>query len=186
MDRPPRGVAGRGHHPGLRQHRQHRRQNPNGILWNSESPPPAAAAHRAAAASLWVDPNSGLGATTIGISNIIVSTDDATYDAYFVPNTTGGLASNKVTYISHSSCRVATSLRSWPRVVNQPGMPVTGRATVLAADSTGPTVSPSTRRTGSRPEVWSTVARVAQASTSATTVARLGARARDARGCRAG
>jgi len=72
--------------------------NPNGILWNSQVTGTPSGGTVGGGGGLWVDPNSGLGASTIGISNIIVSTDDATYDAYY-PGGGGGLSANKIQYI---------------------------------------------------------------------------------------
>jgi len=71
--------------------------NPNGILWNSQGTG-APTGGAPGGTSLWVDPNSGLGASTIGISNIITSADDATYDAYYASGGTG-LNGSKITYI---------------------------------------------------------------------------------------
>ncbi|MBV8881148.1 MAG: hypothetical protein JO332_14375 [Planctomycetaceae bacterium] len=71
--------------------------NPNGIIWNSQGTTGGGGAP-SPGGSLWVDPNSGLGASQIGINNIIVSTDDATYDGYY-PSGTTGLAQKKITYI---------------------------------------------------------------------------------------
>jgi len=53
--------------------------NPNGILWNSQgsSNPP----QNGMPTPSWIDPNLGV-VGPIGISNIIVSTDDATYDGF--------------------------------------------------------------------------------------------------------
>lgn len=72
--------------------------NPNGILWNSQGV--AGGGGTPGPATLFYIPasdNTGLGAATIGISNIIVSTDDATYDAYY-PNGGNGLSATKITY----------------------------------------------------------------------------------------
>ncbi len=70
--------------------------NPNGILWNSMATA-GGGGTAGPSTGLWVDPNSGLGASTIGISNIITSADDATYDAYY-PSGGSGLTSTKITY----------------------------------------------------------------------------------------
>src|SRR5579859_4121600 len=59
--------------------------NPNGILWNSQATPGGGAP--GAATPGWIDPNLGV-VGPIGIQNIIVSTDDATYDGFF-PNGQG-------------------------------------------------------------------------------------------------
>ncbi|HZE96292.1 MAG TPA: hypothetical protein VE981_04660 [Planctomycetota bacterium] len=73
--------------------------NPNGIIWNSQGTTGAGQGGTGGpGGGLWVDPNSGLGATPIGISNIISSADDATYDAYF-PGGLGGLSASRITYI---------------------------------------------------------------------------------------
>ncbi|HVR82734.1 MAG TPA: hypothetical protein VMU54_00395 [Planctomycetota bacterium] len=63
--------------------------NPNGILWNSQgsSNPP----QNGQPTPGWIDPNQGV-VGPIGISNIIVSTDDATYDGFFPSG--GGLSGN--------------------------------------------------------------------------------------------
>ncbi len=71
---------------------------PTGILWNSQATGPASGGSGSAGDSLWVDPNSGLGASAIGISNIITSADDATYDGYYSAGSTG-LNSTKITYM---------------------------------------------------------------------------------------
>ena len=72
--------------------------NPSGILWNSQGTGLPSGGAPTGSSSLWVDPNSGLGASQIGISNIIVSTDDATYDGFF-PSGGVGLSTRKVTYV---------------------------------------------------------------------------------------
>jgi len=73
--------------------------NPNGILWNSQGTTGAGSGGTGGpGGGLWVDPNSGLGASPIGISNIISSADDATYDAYS-PGGQGGVFISKITYI---------------------------------------------------------------------------------------
>ncbi|HLY76065.1 MAG TPA: hypothetical protein VKU80_18245 [Planctomycetota bacterium] len=59
--------------------------NPNGILWNSQATPGGGAP--GAPTPGWIDPNLGVSGP-IGIQNIIVSTDDATYDS-FDPNGQG-------------------------------------------------------------------------------------------------
>lgn len=46
----------------------------------------------------WEDPNTGV-VGPIGISNIITSADDATYDGYFPQSSTSGLVTGKITYI---------------------------------------------------------------------------------------
>jgi len=59
--------------------------NPNGILWNSQAVPGGGTP--GASTPGWIDPNLGV-VGPIGIQNIIVSTDDATYDGFF-PNGQG-------------------------------------------------------------------------------------------------
>lgn len=76
-------------------------QNPNGIFWNSLATPGGGddGGTGDPGGTLWVDPNSGLGASPIGIGNIISSADDATYDGYH-PGGQGGLGTAKITYIA--------------------------------------------------------------------------------------
>jgi hypothetical protein len=65
-----------------------------GIFWNSQATTGAPQGQPTAG---WVDPNLGV-VGPIGISNIITSADDATYDGYF-PSGAGGLLTSKITYI---------------------------------------------------------------------------------------
>jgi hypothetical protein len=73
--------------------------NPNGILWNSQNTGGSSGGSGGSGPTLWVDPNSGLGATPIGISSIITSTDDATYANYSPPGTGGTINTTRITYI---------------------------------------------------------------------------------------
>lgn len=85
-------------------------QNPNGIFWNSVAGS-SGGGTGAPGQSLWVDPNSGLGASTIGISNIITSADDATYDGYY-PSGQGGLTAAKIVYIFNNLHPLSTDTGS--------------------------------------------------------------------------
>jgi hypothetical protein len=63
--------------------------NANGIFWNSPGTGTPMGGTPGGGTGLWVDPNTGLGASQIGISNIVVSTDDATYDSFSPTGTVG-------------------------------------------------------------------------------------------------
>jgi hypothetical protein len=76
--------------------------NPNGIMWISQgtSNPPQGGM----ATQTWVNPNLGV-VGPIGISNIIVSTDDATYDGFFpsgdgLSGISGATTAEKIQYIA--------------------------------------------------------------------------------------
>jgi hypothetical protein len=85
-------------------------QNPNGILWNSQvTGPPSGGT---GGGSLWVNPNSGLGASTIGISNIITSADDATYSAYTATTSSNSLGGRQVMYIINNTHPLSTDTGS--------------------------------------------------------------------------
>jgi hypothetical protein len=64
--------------------------NPGGILWNTQSTGAPVQGGNGSGGSLWVDPNSGLGASPIGIQNIVTSVDDGTYGDWN-PSGTGGV-----------------------------------------------------------------------------------------------
>jgi len=86
--------------------------NPNGILWNSQG---SSNNSTGAATPGWIDPNQGV-VGPIGITNIIVSTDDATYDGYF-PNGSGlsgigSVSASKITYIANNFHMLSTDTGS--------------------------------------------------------------------------
>jgi hypothetical protein len=56
--------------------------NTNGILWLSPTTTGSGGSTTPTGGALWVDPNSGLGGGQIGITQIIQSTDDVTYNMY--------------------------------------------------------------------------------------------------------
>jgi hypothetical protein len=68
--------------------------NPNGIFWNSQA---TTGGPQGQPTTGWIDPNLGV-VGPIGISNIISSADDATYDGYFADGGSG-INSTKVTYV---------------------------------------------------------------------------------------
>ncbi|HLY07746.1 MAG TPA: hypothetical protein VKW04_00450 [Planctomycetota bacterium] len=70
----------------------------NGIMWNSPATGQPQQGGSGTGGSLWVNPNSGLGASQIGISNIITSSDDATYESW-APTGVSGLNTTTVQYI---------------------------------------------------------------------------------------
>jgi len=74
--------------------------NPNGILWNSQGSTNNATG---TATQYWINPNLGV-VGPIGISNIIVSTDDATYGGFFPHGTglsgIGSVPTQKIVYIA--------------------------------------------------------------------------------------
>src|SRR5260221_782805 len=70
--------------------------NPGGILWNSQGFTNAPQGNLGT--SYWNNPNSGV-VGPIGISNIITSADDATYDSYS-PSGAGGLSTTRIIYIA--------------------------------------------------------------------------------------
>lgn len=72
--------------------------NPNGIFWNSiAGNGQGQGGTGAPGSSLWTNPNLGV-VGPIGISNIITSADDATYDGYY-PSGGGGLSTQKIEYV---------------------------------------------------------------------------------------
>jgi hypothetical protein len=85
--------------------------NPNGILWNSIATGTPSGGSPTGGGSLWVDPNSGLGASTIGISNIITSADDAAYNGFY-PTGGTGLSTTKIVYIAQNSHPLSTDTGS--------------------------------------------------------------------------
>jgi len=70
--------------------------NPNGILWNSQGTNGGA---QGLPTSYWNNPNSGV-VGPIGISNIITSTDDATYTSYTPSGVNGIGSSGTVSYLA--------------------------------------------------------------------------------------
>lgn len=66
-----------------------------GIFWVTQGNTNAATGTQAG--DFWNDPNDGQ-VGPIGISNIITSADDATYDGYY-PSSTTGIGGSKITYI---------------------------------------------------------------------------------------
>jgi hypothetical protein len=85
--------------------------NPNGIIWNSQATGTPSGG-TPGGGLLWVDPNSGLGASTIGISNIITSADDATYYAYTPTGSAGQLGGRQIVYIAGNSHPLSTDTGS--------------------------------------------------------------------------
>lgn len=71
----------------------------NGILWNSPGTGTPVQPGNGNGGGLWVDPNSGLGASQIGIQNIVTSTDDATYQTWTPTGVTGIINTGQVHYI---------------------------------------------------------------------------------------
>jgi hypothetical protein len=100
--------------------------NPYGILWNSQGSTNSPTGTTATAG--WVDPNLGV-VGPIGISNIIVSTDDATYDGFF-PSGAGlsglsPISAQKIQYIAGNFHPLSTDTGS---------VAITGREDVLQSD----------------------------------------------------
>lgn len=87
--------------------------NADGILWNSNSTGAPVQGGNGNGGSLWVDPNSGLGATPPGINNIITSADDATYASFTPDNgTTGTLGQPTISYIRNLEHPLSTDTSS--------------------------------------------------------------------------
>jgi len=100
--------------------------SPNGIFWNTQSTGAPAQGGTGAGGQLWIDPNTGLGASPIGIQNIVTSVDDAVYGAWN-PTAQAGVPSTSgtVKYID----------AKWPESQHQLSTD-TGSSTITAREST--------------------------------------------------
>jgi len=100
--------------------------NANGILWNTQATGAPAQGGTGAGGSLWVDPNSGLGASPIGIQNIVTSVDDATYGDWNPAGVGGVMGTSGVVHYVNSK---------WPEAQHQLSTD-TGSSSITGREST--------------------------------------------------